>query len=164
MLPALANGAIDAASMIEPLLGAARERGLIGAWEQGRSSAAYGGVFQAGVLMYSGRLASQTDLARRFMVAYLQGVRAFNDAFVKGEGREEVVRILSEQTTLRDPAAYDRVQLAGLDPDGRIVRESLRHDLEFFRQQGYYTGSATFDDLIDLSFADYAAQQLGPYR
>jgi NitT/TauT family transport system substrate-binding protein len=164
MVVAFGNGAIDPANMIEPMLGVAMERGVIAPWEPGCNSAGYGGVYQSGVLLYSGRLAAQTDLARRFMVAYLQGVRASNDAFARGEGRADIVRILTEQTTVKDPAMYDRMQLAGLDPDGRLARECLQYDLDFFREQGYYTGPVTFDNLIDTSFAEYAAQQLGPYR
>jgi NitT/TauT family transport system substrate-binding protein len=165
MVPALANGAIDGANMIEPMLSAAvADRGVATAWEPGRASALYGGVYQAGIMLFSGRLASQTDLARRYMIAYLQGTREYDDAVVKGVRRDEVVRILSEQTTVRDPAAYDRMQLGWLDPDGAVARDTLRYDLEYFRQQGYYTGSVTFDDMIDTSFVEYAAQQLGPYR
>ena len=164
MVVAFGNGAIDAANMIEPMLGVAMERGMIAPWEPGRNSAGYGGVYQSGVLLFSARLAAQTDLARRFMIAYLQGVRVYNDAFARGDGRAEIVRILAEESAVKDPATYDRMQLAGLDPDGRLARESLQYDLEFFREQGYYTGPITFDDLIDASFAEYAAQQLGPYQ
>jgi NitT/TauT family transport system substrate-binding protein len=164
MVPAFANGAIDGANMIEPLLSTAVNRGVATAWEPGRASAAYGGVYQAGIMLFSGRLAGQTDLARRYMIAYLQGTREYNDAFVKGERRDEIVRLLSEQTTVRDPAAYAQMQLGWLDPDGAVARDTLRYDLEYFRQQGYYTGSVTFDDIIDTSFVEYAAQQLGPYR
>lgn len=164
MVVALSNGAIDGASIIEPSLSAAIERGVAATWEPGRSSAAFGGVYQAATVVFSGQFASQTDLARRFMVAYLKGIRVYNDAFVKGEGRGEVVRILTENTGVKDPAAYDRMNMAGLDPDGRIARESLQLDVDYFRQQGYYTGPITLDDLIDPSFAEYAVQQLGAYR
>jgi hypothetical protein len=74
------------------------------------------------------------------------------------------VRILSEQTTVRDPAAYAQMQMGWLDPDGAVARDTRRYDPEYFRQQGYYTGSVTFDDMIDTSLVEYAAQQLGPYR
>jgi hypothetical protein len=36
--------------------------------------------------------------------------------------------------------------------------------MDYFRQMGYYTGPITLDELIDTSYALYAAQQLGPYR
>jgi NitT/TauT family transport system substrate-binding protein len=164
MVVALGNRAVDAAVIIEPLLGAAVERGAAVTWEPGYSSAAYGGVYQAGILVVSGRFAAQPDLVRRFLIGYLRGVRAYNDAFTKGEGRPEVVRILTEQSTIKDPAVYDRMQMAGLDPDGRLFRQSLQRDLDYFRQQGYYTGPLTLDDIIDSSYVDSAAQQLGPYR
>ncbi|HLH24565.1 MAG TPA: ABC transporter substrate-binding protein [Chloroflexota bacterium] len=163
-LVAFANGGIDAAVIIEPSLTAAVARGLAAPWDLGYSSVAYGGAYQAAALLYSGRFAGQTDLARRFMVAYLQGVRAYNDAFVKGERRDEVVRLLTESTSVKDPALYDQMQMAGLDPDGRLTRQSLQIEYDYFKDRGYYTGSATLDSVIDTSFAEAAAQALGPYR
>ena len=44
------------------------------------------------------------------------------------------------------------------------ARTSLDWDMDYFRQMGYYTGPVTLNDLLDTSFADYAAQQLGPYQ
>lgn len=163
-LVAFANGGIDAAVIIEPSMTAAVARGLAAPWDLGYSSVAYGGAYQAGVLLYGGRFAEQTDLARRFMVAYLQGVRAYNDAFVKGQRRDEVVRLLTEATAVKDPALYDQMQMAGLDPDGRLTRQSLQIEYDYFRERGYYTGATTLDNVIDTSFAEAAVQTLGPYR
>jgi NitT/TauT family transport system substrate-binding protein len=164
MVVALGNGALDAAILIEPSLGAAYARGVIGSWEPGMISGAFGGNYQAALLWFSEQLAGQPDLARRFMTAYLEGVRVYNDAFVKGEGRDEAVRILIDSTQIKDPAAYDQMQLAGLDPDGRIYRPSLQTELDYHRARGYYSGATTLDNLIDESFVQAAAQQLGPYR
>jgi NitT/TauT family transport system substrate-binding protein len=164
MLTALGNRAIDGGIIIEPFITAAVDRGLVGTWEQGYSGDAYGGVYQAGVLIYSGRFAEQTDQARRFMIGYLRGVRTYNDAFAQGQNRAEIIRLLAEQTTVKDPALYDRMQMAGLDPDGRLNRASLQMELDYFRNRGYYSGSVDLSAAIDTSFADYAAQQLGPYR
>ena len=52
----------------------------------------------------------------------------------------------------------------GLDPDGRLNRASLQLELDYFRNRGYYSGSVDLSAAIDTSFAEYAAQQLGPYR
>jgi NitT/TauT family transport system substrate-binding protein len=164
MVVALGNQAIDAAILIEPSLGAAYSRGVIGFWEPGLISAAFGGTYQAAMLWFNEQTASQPDLARRFMTAYLQGVRVYNDAFVKGEGRAEAVRVLIESTQIKDPAAYDQMQLAALDPDGQIYRPSLQTELDYHRARGYYTGAANLDTLLEPSFAQAAAQQLGPYR
>jgi NitT/TauT family transport system substrate-binding protein len=164
MVVALGNRAVDGANMTEPAQSAAVERGVAATWEPGASSAAFGGVYQAAEIVISGQFAAQTDLARRFVIAYLRGVRTYNDAFVKGEGRAEVVQILTKNTSVKDPAAYDRMAMAGLDPDGLIVRQSLQLDMDYFRQMGYYSGPITLDDLIDTSYAVQAVQQLGPYR
>jgi NitT/TauT family transport system substrate-binding protein len=164
MLVAFGNRNIDAANVIEPSLSAGVERGVLSTWEQGQSAPAYGGVYQAATVVISGRFAAQMDLARRFLVGYLRGVRVYNDAFVKGEGRAAVVQTLIDNTAVKDPLAYDRMNLAGLDPDGRIARQALQLDVDYFRRMGYYTGPTTLDDLIDTSFAEYAVQQLGPYQ
>jgi ABC-type nitrate/sulfonate/bicarbonate transport system substrate-binding protein len=164
MVVALGNQAIDAAILIEPSLGAAYARGVIGSWEPGMISAAFGGNYQAALLWFNEQLAGQPDLARRFMYAYLQGVRVYNDAFVKGQGRDEAVRVLIDSTQIKDPAAYDQMQLAGLDPDGQIYRPSLQTELDYHRARGYYSGAADLDSLIDPTFAQAAAQQLGPYH
>jgi NitT/TauT family transport system substrate-binding protein len=164
MLVALSNRAIDGGVLIEPVLSAAYGRGLAASWEPGHVSAAFGGGYQAAVLFYAEQFATQTDLARRFMTAYLQGVRVYNDAFLKGDGRDAVVRVLIESTTVKDPAVYEQMQMAALDPDGQIHRPSLQTELDYHRARGYYTGAATLDTLLDMSFAQAAAQQLGPYQ
>lgn len=164
MLPALSNAAIDGGVIIEPTLSAALTRGLAVGWEPGYSSVAYGGPYQAGVLYYSPRFTQQPELGRRFMTAYLKGVRVYNDAFVKGIGRADVIRLLTEETAIKDPAVYEVMQMAGLDPEGRLARQPLQIELDYFRQRGYYSGNATLESAIDSSFADYASAQLGPYQ
>jgi NitT/TauT family transport system substrate-binding protein len=164
MVPAFGNRAIDVAVLIEPSLSAAFARGVASAWEPGIVSAAYGGVYQAAMVLYSEQFAAQPELARRFMLAYLQGVRVYLDAFLKGQDRADVIRVLFENTPIKDAALYDRMIMAGLDPDGQIHRPSLQIEYDYHRGRGYYSGSATLDDLIDTSFVQAAAQQLGPYQ
>ncbi len=164
MLVAFGNGAIDAGVVIEPSLSAGIDRGLISSWPPGDVAAAYGGTYQAGVLYFSGQFAAQGDLPRRFMVAYLRGVRDYLDAFVKGQGKEDIISLLMEGTSIKDRSVYETMQMAGLDPDGRVFRPSLQIELDYYRERGYYTGNSTLDQVIDPSFAEAAAQQLGPYQ
>lgn len=164
MLAAFGNGAIDAGVVIEPSLTAGYTRGLMSPWPGGSVASAFGGTYQAGVLYFSGQFAAQTDQARRFMVGYLRGLRDYNDAFVKGQGRDEVIRMLIDGTPIKDPSLYDHMAMAGLNPDGHLFRPSLQIELDYFRGRGYYTGNSTLDQLIDGSYVEYALQQLGPYR
>jgi NitT/TauT family transport system substrate-binding protein len=161
---ALSNNAIDAASTIEPMMSVGFAQGVSGTWQPGWSSTAYGGVYQAGTLVISPRFAAQADPVRRFLVAYLRGVRDYNDAFARGIGRPEMIALLTDQTTVKDPAAYDRMQMAGLDPDGRIARQALQIDLDYFRQMGYYTGPLNLNDVIDDSYLEAALREVGPYQ
>src|SRR5207248_11723618 len=93
---------------------------------------------RSAVLYYAEPFAAErVDVARRFMVAYLQAVREYNDAFRKNDPalRPEIVSILSKYTTVKDPALYERMQLAGLDPDGEVNVESLRAGRVLAREQ-----------------------------
>jgi NitT/TauT family transport system substrate-binding protein len=72
--------------------------------------------------------------------------------------------MLMDGTSMKDPAQYDALAMAGLDPEGRVFRPSLQIELDYFRGRGYYTGNSTIDQIIDTSFAEYAVSQLGPYR
>jgi len=161
---ALAGGQIDVAHSTEPFITrmAADGSGVILAREND-----YSPNHQSAVLYYAEPFAAErVDVARRFMVAYIQAVREYNDAFRKHDPalRPEIVSILSKYTTVKDPALYDRMQLAGLDPDGEVNVESLRADAEYWLENNYQEERTPVDELIDRSFAQYARQQLGPYQ
>ena len=164
MLAAYASGAIDASIMIEPLLTTAVERNLAVKWPG--SETVYPDQ-QVAVMLYSQSfIESKPDLARRFMVAYVRGLRDYNDAFVKKDParRQEVIGILTKNTALKDPAVYEKVAMPGLDPNGRVNKEALKADQAYYIQIGKQQAQVNIDELVDLSFADYAVQQLGPYR
>src|SRR5579884_4423283 len=92
MVPALANHTLDLAIEIEPFLalGAARD-----ALQVFRPVGDFYPDQQVAVLLYSPQFAAQRDPAQRFMVAYLHGLRDFDDAFYHDRGRAEVVDILT---------------------------------------------------------------------
>jgi NitT/TauT family transport system substrate-binding protein len=161
---ALAGGQIDAAHSTEPFITrmAADGIGVILAREHD-----YHPNHQSAVLYYSEPFAAErADVARRFMVAYLKAVREYNDAFRKNDPalRPEMINILVKYTTVKDPALYERMQLAGLNPDGEVNVESLRADNEYWLANNYQEAPVQVTDMIDHSFAQHARQQLGPYR
>jgi NitT/TauT family transport system substrate-binding protein len=94
MLPALANRSLDAAISIEPFLSVGQGRGVFGVFH------GLGDFYpdqQIAVLLYAPQFAAQPDVAGRFMVAYLRGLRAFDDAFFRDVGRDEVVDTLARR-------------------------------------------------------------------
>src|SRR5581483_8901925 len=114
-VPALANGAVDAGVPV-PL------RRIVDYWPGN----------QGAVVMYGPAFAADRDAATRFMVAYLRGVRDYYEAFVKGRDRAGVVDVLTRYSSLKDPAAYDQMELQGLNPDGQINRASVEYELNYY--------------------------------
>jgi NitT/TauT family transport system substrate-binding protein len=87
-------------------------------------------------------------------------MRDYNDAFrPERRGRDDVIRILIKNTTVKDPALYERMAMTSLDPDGKMDLDYLRFELDYYKK----AGSLDLSQLIDTSFQEYAVQQLGPY-
>jgi NitT/TauT family transport system substrate-binding protein len=162
MIAAFANQAIDAASQAEPASTLAEDRGVGVKW---REVADVRPGIQFTVILFSPEFgAQQADVARRWMIAYLRGVRDYNDAFKKQRGRAEVVSILTRQLPVRDPDLYERMGFAYVDPDGRVDEASIADQLQWYVQQGMVPEPVDLTQVLDPSFADFAVQRLGPYR
>jgi NitT/TauT family transport system substrate-binding protein len=156
---ALVGGRIAAAMQTEPSVTAAVDSGLAvrlaGADEVAR--------FSLGGLAYSEAFAAQTDLGRRFMLAYLRAVRAYLDAFLRHTGRAEIVDVLTRHTPVRDAALYDRMAMPYINPNGRFTYEGYDAVQDYFIRHGVQPARVDMAQMVDHAFADWAAAQLGPY-
>jgi NitT/TauT family transport system substrate-binding protein len=160
---ALAQGGIDLALTPEPSLTTAVARGFAHIWL--RSDAMLAGHITA-VVMYSPKFATeQTSLAQRLMVAYLHGVRDYNDAFFKNapDARSKAIEAFIKYTPLKDHAVYEQIVYTGLDPDGKIPLDSLEKDQEYFVGSAQQQQRINLGDVVDVSFAEDAVRRLGPY-
>jgi NitT/TauT family transport system substrate-binding protein len=157
---ALANGAVEAAVLIEPPLGAAVRAGVAVPL---RRIVDYWPGNQGAVVMYAPDFAADRDAATRFMVAYLRGVRDYYNAFVKGVDRAGVIDVLTRYSSLKDTAVYEQIQVQGLHPDGEINRASVEYELNYYVEHGYVAAPVDLDRLIDPSYAEGAVRVLGPY-
>jgi NitT/TauT family transport system substrate-binding protein len=161
---ALANGSVDVAFPIEPFVTISVEQGLGVLWERQDKWYPTG---QIAVLMYGRNFAEhRIEVGRRFMAAYLKAVRDYNDAFRKGDAakRREIVDILIRNTPLKDAALYDKMGMPGLDPNGRVSVQALKADQEYYLRSGKQQQPIDYDQVVDMSFADWVVQQLGEYR
>jgi NitT/TauT family transport system substrate-binding protein len=159
MLPALANRSLDAAISIEPFLSVGQGRGVFGVFH------GVGDFYpdqQIAVLLYAPQFVGQRDAANRFMIAYLRGLRDFDDAFSRDVGRAGVVDILARNTVVREPAAYATLLPHRVDRNGQVNRESLANDLDYYAARGYLDREKPdLGAVIDGSFVEYALGQLG---
>jgi NitT/TauT family transport system substrate-binding protein len=160
MMPAMANGAVDAAWQVEPFI-------TIGG-RQGISQVLYlvGEVYPgsiANVLLLSPVFAKEHDeAAKRFVTAYLRGQRDYYRAFVKDEGgKEEIIPILIKHTAVKDTGLYTNLGMHGVDPNGYLNPRTFEEMQEYFLKYGTQQQRLDFSKVIDQSYVDYALQRLG---
>ncbi|MFI5265757.1 MAG: ABC transporter substrate-binding protein [Chloroflexota bacterium] len=163
MSAAYANKNIDASTYIEPFITNAVEQGFVSIWQRGDQ---YTPNQQVAAIQFAPQFAKNTDLATRFMVAYLKGVRLYNDAFAKKDpaAKAEVVDILARETTLKDKALYDKMGLPGLNPNGTVNVADLKRQQDYYLSSGQQKNAADLDKVVDGSFVAAALKQLGAYK
>jgi NitT/TauT family transport system substrate-binding protein len=120
--------------------------------------------YQMGGLQYSERfMVQRREAAQRFMLAYLKGVRGYVDAWKRRKPRGPVVQVLTKHTPLKNPAAYEKVRWAPLNPDGYLAVESIEQEQEWYLKEGLITSKVPLDRVVDHSFVEYALGKLGRY-
>lgn len=164
---AFKNGAVDASLMIEPFATA-----IVNAGDGVRfvSTEDFYPDDQIGLVFFSEKFVqTKRAIGQRFIKAYVRALRDYNDAvkdgrFAKGSKGDEIVRIMAKNLKLKEEALR-ATYVAAVSPDGRPNDASLRKDLAFLQAQGDVKDSRmTVDALLDLSFVEKAAKDLGPYR
>jgi len=164
MPAALANGSVDAAVAVEPSISTALNQGSAVALRW--LSEDYPG-HQIAVQVIGPSLVDRPELARRFTLAYLRGARDWNDSIKKKLGIEELAQLLTPYNHL-DPALnadlLRRHGFTSIDPDGRVNKDSVSYDLNWYVERGHLDQPIDVDQFVDHQYADWAVAQLGPYQ
>jgi NitT/TauT family transport system substrate-binding protein len=125
---------------------------------------------QTAVVLYSENFASnRAAAASKFMRAYIKAVRDYNDALLdgklSGQSANEIISILTEYTEIKDPQIYRQIAPNACNPNGVVNVESLKKDLEFFRQQKLIEShNISVESVVDHTFVQKVIQELGLYR
>jgi sulfonate transport system substrate-binding protein len=161
MLTAVANGNADAAMQIEPLITQGVSEGILEWWKDPDE---YAKGEEISVLMYSPNFVKNKDLGNKFMIGYLQGVRAYNDALVTGnKDRDNIVGILTKTTFVNKPEIFLQMKPPGLDPNGSVLRDGVTSDQQWYMKQGLVKKQVNIDKLIDNSYVKNALKVLKEY-
>lgn len=158
---ALRNGAIDAAIEVEPMVTVLEDQGIATRWRD------MGEVYPGQVVQYlfysANFIRERRDVAQRYLLAHLKAARYFEDAFVRGRNRDEVVSILVENGPIKDPAMYDKIgrSFAGAEVNGRVSLDSLADEQEFYLRNGFINTRIDPAQLVDTSFSEQALRALG---
>lgn len=159
---ALANKSIDATVQIEPFVAAAVKNGF--AVRVAGDDEVYPNQQSAAIFYSPVFMEKHPKHAQGFMNAYVRALRDYNDAFEKGIGKDEIIRILTSHTKIKDAGIYAAVVPVGLSPDGMVNVQSLKDDARWYHQHGYLKQLADMEAIVDLSYARKAVQKLGAYQ
>jgi ABC-type nitrate/sulfonate/bicarbonate transport system substrate-binding protein len=157
----LGTGAIDVATLIEPLVTVAVDKGFAVVWK--RADEIYPSQ-QYAALIYGPSITKRPDVATRFMAAYLKGVRFYNDALTGKIPRSELIAILTKNTTVKNAELYDRMKLPGLDPNGTLNVAGMAEDMKFFVAEGRMKEPIDINKIVDTTYTEAAVKKLGEYK
>lgn len=158
---ALANKWLEATVQIEPFVTAAVEKNI--AVRVAGDDEIYPNQQSAAIFYSPVFIEKHPEQAKGFMVAYVKGLRDYNDAFEKNINKKDIIALLQKHAKLEDPGVFDRVVPVGLDPNGRMNVESLRQDAAWYLQKGYVKILPKIDAIVDTQFIDNAVRVLGKY-
>jgi ABC-type nitrate/sulfonate/bicarbonate transport system substrate-binding protein len=158
-MAALANGSIDIGMLFEPFTANIVQQGVAIRWK---------GVdeiypdHQYGVVIYSPVFVQQhPNLARRWMVAYIRGLRDYIDEYVNGGNRQAIVDILVQNTLVKDRSLYDTMVSVGFNPNGYPNVNSILEDQDHYVQRGFLNSKSDPGKFVDLQYVESALTQLG---
>lgn len=166
-MTAFANKAIDASITNEPTITLALQRGV--AVKVAGNDKIHPNQQTAVVLFSEVFAKNRPDVARKVMRAYIKAVRDYNDALVNvkiaGPNADEIIKTLTEYTSIKDPALLQQITPAAVNPDAYVNVEGLKTDLAFYKEEGLIRDpSITVEKIIDMSFVDAVVKELGPYK
>ena len=162
MLGAIDGGTVDAALQIEPLITQGIENGFHVPFGD---TTDYAPESQIALVLGSPDFMNvEQDISLRFMAAYLKGVRDYNDAFLKDIEKDEIIEIMTKHTALKDPDLWEKVQVTGLDPDGKMFIDDILKQYDAYKANGAIRGDIDFDKAIDTSVTEKAVETIGEYE
>jgi len=79
------------------------------------------------------------------MVALVKAMRFYNDALkdghIAGANADEVIKILTQYSFLKDPAVHRAITSQAVDPNGQLDMPSLQMAWQFFKDTKEIDGS-----------------------
>lgn len=160
IVAAMANKSVDGGMVIEPFVTQAIEKGIADPWKDPKE---YDPDAQTALLVYGKSIIERPEVANRFMVAYVQSLRDYNDAFFGNKGKDEIIDILVKYSTVTDKALYEKMYPTGLNPDGYVRMKGIQMDLDWYKAYDLLKGDLTAEKAVDNSYVDFAVKLLGKY-
>jgi ABC-type nitrate/sulfonate/bicarbonate transport system substrate-binding protein len=159
VMPAFANQALDAAILIEPFATASAEQGLGVRWKG--MSELFGPSHGTFIIFAPSFATQRQDAGRRFLIAYLRGVRDYLGAFDQGKDQDAIIGILTKYTSIKDPAVFKKIVVPAMDPNGQMLVQSVKEQQQWYVDNGFVPTPVNLDEYFDPSYAEYAVSVIG---
>jgi len=159
MVPAMSNGAIDAAIVIDPFRSLLVDSGK--AKVLATSSEVLPNASQA-FLTLSPDFIKKRDVAVRFARAYLKTNRWMREALPTPEGRSEIAAAYQKYVPAQDASTYERIALGTASADAEVNVDGeygLKWQLQTLIDQGLIQGDPKLDEHLDPSILAEAGAQ-----
>lgn len=120
---------------------------------------------QSAAILYSVKfMKEKPEAARKFMTAYLKGVRDYNDSLNSASNKEKVINDLKKYIKIDDEKIWNNMRAIGLTNDGSIDSKALMEDIEWYFNKKYIDRSLRLDEIVDNSYIKWANDQLHPQK
>lgn len=119
---------------------------------------------QTAVILFGPDFANSPS-AVPFVTSYLQGVRLYNDGFVKKDpaAREKAIDALTKHTVVKDRSLFDKMTVQGLDSNGTVNLQSMEEQQDYWLSHGDLQTKVDLSKVVNDSLAKQAVAKLGPY-
>lgn len=159
LLAALTSGSIDAGYLPEPLLTKGVMEGKVKILQPVVNVVPGDNI---GMMLFGKAFTEKTDLATRWLMAYVEGIRFAQSR----ENRDEVIRIVAKYTRVEVPvleSIYDkRITWPQVDPNGRVDAEKmLAGQGQYFLQTKQVDRLPAAKRIFDPTLLNAALKQLG---
>ncbi len=157
----LASRAVDGAVLVEPFFTLAAQRAPLVRWQD--VSDYYDGQQTAAYVFGEQFIRERHDVARRWMVANLRGVRDYNDWKRRGQPADDTAEILARASGMAVDLVT-QVSWEHMNPDGYLNLQTIEADQQQLLEWGAIPQLVPMDRVVDHQFVDYALAQLGRYQ
>jgi NitT/TauT family transport system substrate-binding protein len=160
---ALQNGAVDAVVNVPPFGDLIIDKGLGVNWINTDDYLKPAPVTVVHYVINSDWAKANSDVAHRLFVAMARGTRDYCQAYHHGANRDEVIGFMIKYGVAGDHDTLDKFPWQARDPNGKFNMASLLDVQDWYLKEGYVKNKLTPEQLVDASYSEQAAKELGPF-
>jgi NitT/TauT family transport system substrate-binding protein len=150
---------IDVALSAEPTATSYVDQGLAVKWLCGADIIP---DLQVTYLMFSPHFADQqTELAKRWMVAYAHAARDWTAMLETGQDQDATLSVLGTYTPVKNLALLKRITLPIPAVEAPVDVARITDELSWLHERGYVTQQPSMEHVVDTRFVDGLARAAG---